>query len=50
MADDYAPKIVRAEMNECLNLGSGEGRVNDRFWVRIAIHRALKSTGAAGDL
>ena len=33
MADDHAPKIVRAEMNECLNLGSGEGRVNDRFWV-----------------
>jgi len=33
MADDHASKIVRTEMNECLNLESGEGRANDRFWV-----------------
>jgi hypothetical protein len=35
MADDHASKIVRTEMNECLNLGSGEGRANDRFWVSL---------------
>lgn len=33
MAGDHAPKVVRAEMNESLNLESGEGRANDRFWV-----------------
>ncbi len=33
MAGDHAPKVVRAEMNESLSLGSGDGRANDRFWV-----------------
>jgi hypothetical protein len=39
-----------AELNERPKLGGGDGGVNVALWVRIAIHRALKSTGAAGDL
>jgi hypothetical protein len=37
-------------MNERPVSGSGKLVANVHFWVRIAIHRALKSTGAAGDL
>jgi len=29
-------------MNECLKLGRGEGRANDRMWIwRIAIYRLI---------
>jgi len=37
-------------VNERPILGCRVRALNDRLWVRIAFHRALKSTGAAGDL
>ena len=33
MLDDRSPSSVNAGMNECLELGSGEGRANVRVWV-----------------
>ncbi len=33
MTADHAPRAFSAEMNECLNLGSGGGGANVRVWV-----------------
>ena len=42
MAGNHASKIVRAEMNECLQLRSAEGRANVRVWVRcVSLLNAL---------
>jgi hypothetical protein len=36
VTDDYSPSSVSAGMNECLNLGSWEGRASVRVWVLSA--------------
>jgi len=33
MTADLTPKAFVAQVNECLKLGSGQGRANGRLWV-----------------
>jgi len=42
--------MAGVNLNERPKVGALQSFPNVRNWVRIAFHRPLKSTGAAGDL
>jgi hypothetical protein len=44
ITDDHSASSFNAGMNECLELGSGEGRANVRVWVVEAIGQGTPFT------